>query len=321
MVLTVFLSTICQAQIDFKSHHQSSLEAQRAFSKQDYSEALAYYKTAFEVNGAIRPIDYLNAALCAAELNNETACSQYIEASIQNEKLSEKTILNQSENELYKKCAAKTVASYDIYLEQFYENLANKAMYFKIEKLLYRDQFSRKLSDYYLNLSEEEKEIAFEALLQPPGTIDSLSRAKYKQILFPEVDEDLDAYQTKIIQFTDSLNVREFMEITEKYGYQSEGWLLLWHQRGSYGEDNWVWNYFKPLIDQEIKAGNISPAFWAMFEDILAISKTGQSVYGYHPGKVNSTTVNDKRQEIGLPKLTEAEINQRNNNPYGGSTF
>lgn len=184
-----------------------------------------------------------------------------------------------------------------------------------------RDQFSRKLSDFHLGITDEEKEIAYEGYMKSQKKEDSLARKKYKAILFPKVNENYTAYQNQITRFTDSLNIREFMKITKEFGYQKEGWLLLWHQRGTYGEDNWVWEYFKPLIDTEIKEGKITPSFWAMFEDLTSIRKTGESIYGYHPGEVDPLKVNKKRREIGLPILTKEEINNRNNNPYGGSTF
>jgi len=82
-----------------------------------------------------------------------------------------------------------------------------------------------------------------------------------------------------------------------------------------------VWNYFKPMIDQEIAEGKVAPFYWAIFEDITSIYKTGKSIYGYHPGQVDAISVNESRQSIGLPLLTQDEINERNNNPYGGRTF
>ena len=120
---------------------------------------------------------------------------------------------------------------------------------------------------------------------------------------------------------TDSLNIRELMDITTSSGWQEEAWLLLWHQRGTYGKNNWVWNYFKPLINKEIEQGKLPKSFWAMFEDFKASLKTGVSVYGYRPGKVDEKNVNANRKKIGLPMLTKEEITERNNNPYGGRVF
>ena len=73
----------------------------------------------------------------------------------------------------------------------------------------------------------------------------------------------------------DSLNVDRLMEITNEYGWQEKAWLILWHQRGTYGEDNYVWNYFKPLIDKEIDEGKISRNFWAPFDQFNKMMKTG----------------------------------------------
>ncbi|MGF1556606.1 hypothetical protein [Paucihalobacter sp.] len=44
----------------------------------------------------------------------------------------------------------------------------------------------------------------------------------------------------------DSLNIKRLIEITKDYGWQNKGWIILWHQRGTYGKSNYVWNFFKP---------------------------------------------------------------------------
>ena len=57
------------------------------------------------------------------------------------------------------------------------------------------------------------------------------------------------------------------MAITKEYGWQKKAWIILWHQRGNHDEDNYVWNYFRPLINKEIEEGKISRSFWKPFDE------------------------------------------------------
>jgi hypothetical protein len=50
-------------------------------------------------------------------------------------------------------------------------------------------------------------------------------------------------------------------------GIEQEREIILWHQRGNYEQDHYVWNYFRPLINKEIEAGKISRNFWIPFEN------------------------------------------------------
>ena len=78
-----------------------------------------------------------------------------------------------------------------------------------------------------------------------------------------------------LMRKVDSLNVARLMEITAKHGWQERAWIILWHQRGSYGEDHYVWNYFKPLIDKEIEEGKLSRTFWRPFEQFKEMEESG----------------------------------------------
>lgn len=108
---------------------------------------------------------------------------------------------------------------------------------------------------------------------------------------------------------TDSSNVARLIEITEKYGWQKKGWLILWHQRGSFDQANWIWNYFRPIINQEIENGNIRKSFWAQFEEFKNVYENGYQEYGLYPKNfdtyplLNVETVDRKRDSIVLPPL------------------
>jgi len=107
----------------------------------------------------------------------------------------------------------------------------------------------------------------------------------------------------------DSLNIMELIEITEKYGWQDKSWLLLWHQRGKYQEDNYVWSYFRPLIDSLIAEGQIRPDYWSRYEDEKLMFSKGVQKYGTYWNNYddypveNVETIDELRNEVGLPPL------------------
>jgi len=50
------------------------------------------------------------------------------------------------------------------------------------------------------------------------------------------------------ISRVDSLNITRLIEITKKYGWQDEGWLILWHQRDTYGKETAnLWLIFESI--------------------------------------------------------------------------
>lgn len=111
----------------------------------------------------------------------------------------------------------------------------------------------------------------------------------------------------------DFRNVLDLIEFAKKHGYQKGMWLLLWHQRGSYGEQNFIWDFFKPFINEEIKKGNVSSNFWCIFDDFYSFKNTGKQIYGeFDQGKVNKDTVNLMRKKVNLPPLTDKQIDEIN---------
>ena len=321
ILILLFTGLSAIAQIDFTKHQELLLNAHRAKSNNELEKALHLYEEAFHIHDDNTIAEYINAALVAAKLNNEKSCLKWIEQAIVVQKAEQKFIREFSTLELYQKSANSVLLRYDDLLKQHYQRIENYAIYSQVQALVNRDQFTRKLQEYHLQISEEEQQEAYEGFIKSQAAKDSVARKKYQAILWPKVDEKIQDHQWRVMRYTDSLNIVKLMEITKKHGWQSQADILLWHQRGSYVQENWVWNYFKPLIDQEIKLGRIAPFFWAKYEDISSIRKTGKSIYGYHPGRVDPKTVNIKRKEIGLPLLTEDEIAHRNKNPRGGRVF
>ena len=58
---------------------------------------------------------------------------------------------------------------------------------------------------------------------------------------------DMEGADRETVQKVDSTNILRLMDITKEHGWQRRGWLILWHQRGSYEEQNYVWGFFQTL--------------------------------------------------------------------------
>jgi hypothetical protein len=159
------------------------------------------------------------------------------------------------------------IENYNKYRQIYFSNLKNIDIYFEIEELVNRDQFSRKLEDYYTNRSEEENSLAFNNLIKAQNENDTLLIKKYQKILYPKINKDRNIIYNTIIKNVDKLNIERLMEITKKYGWQERAWLILWHQRGNHDEDNYVWNFFRPIINKEIEEGKLSRSFWKPFDN------------------------------------------------------
>lgn len=148
----------------------------------------------------------------------------------------------------------------------------------------------------------------------------------FKNLAHPEIYREIDSMFIKDKKVrknggdmvkSDSLNINRLIEITKKYGWQSRGaWTILWHQRGSYGEDekmqvykpsldsliaigklpkdywatyeaekpervkNGAWSFFKPYIDNQIANGKMRKDFWARYEDEKSIIVRRTQIYG-----------------------------------------
>lgn len=152
---------------------------------------------------------------------------------------------------------------YNHYRQQYFSGKENIDVFLEILALYEKDQLVRKTEDYFTNYSEEELTEARKQFVEAQEKGDKVKLEVYKKILFPNVE---DKYSDLMVRVDDS-NIKRLIEITKKYGWQPKAWLLLWHHRSSYQENNFVWNHFIPLINKEIEQGKISRTFWKPFED------------------------------------------------------
>jgi len=118
------------------------------------------------------------------------------------------------------------------------------------------------------------------------------------------INNDRDNYSDELKK-VDDYNINRLIEITRKHGWIDRAWILLWHQRGAYNTDNYIWNHFKPLIDNSIKEGKIKKGFWANFEDNYHYNKTQKQKYGTYVNLDidDIENVDKRRYELNLPPL------------------
>lgn len=111
----------------------------------------------------------------------------------------------------------------------------------------------------------------------------------------------------------DSTNIARLKEITLKYGWEKRAWVLLWHHRGSYNENDFVWNFFKPYLQKEIEKDEVDKDFFVDFEELYACKHDFQAPAIYKLGGLGRTSVNQtylditnldkRRKSVGLPPL------------------
>lgn len=182
-------------------------------------------------------------------------------------------------------------------------------------KMIYFSKYGN--LDAYLEmelLQEKDQVFRYVPYIQDDFSDEELM--KFKQ-LYPHFDKINEKEIDKGFILQDFRNISDLIEYAKKFGYQKGMWLLLWHQRGNYGENNFIWDFFKPFINEEIKKGNVPSHFWCVFDDFLSFKNTGEQIYGeYEFGKINKAIVNTKRKEVNLPPLTDEQIDAINNRVY-----
>jgi tetratricopeptide (TPR) repeat protein len=224
-------------------------------------------------------------------------------SSLENFKQAFKILPNDSEDDYFYAAAAALNLNNDSEAEKLIiESIelinASKNYFLNFEE--FNSFRSKKLFETISNNYEEYQKTFFKNLSHPEI---------YKEIetLFRK-DQEVRNNGNSMIE-TDEKNINRLIEITKKYGWQKKGWIILWHQRGTYGENNNVWSFFKPYIDQQIKEGKMRKYFWARFEDEKSIQKNGKQLYGEYWSQytewpiIDIENVDKRRESVGLPPL------------------
>lgn len=277
LFLLLISSSICFAQTKYDRHEKLISEAYKLKNSGDYDKAILTYGKALEVLIPNSSTPYFNAAECALQLDNPTLADKWIRKGVsqggaQMEYLRKyQGFKDIQDADFYK----RIISDYNSLRQEYFSTLENIDVYLEIEELTARDQFVRHADLYLAGYSNQDYQNAGDGFRKAQAEKDSVAFEKYKKILFMEGQEEHENTVSELMRRVDSLNVARLMEITKEYGWQERAWIILWHQRGTYGQDNYVWNYFKPLINKEIEEGKLSRSFWGPFDQFKKMMDTG----------------------------------------------
>jgi hypothetical protein len=254
------------------------------FYKKDYKLATKKFKEAFKIHKANDSYDILNAAASGFKSGDNKFARKKVIESITKYAAPKDFVL---EYDKYKDFNSDLIfkeieKNYDFYINEYFRNLKNPHAYFEVQKLVEKDQNIRNLSNDIKNRIKHDKKNMWK--------LDSI-------------------FNTKMVE-VDLETTKSLIELTKKYGYQDNAWLILWHQRGpEYKDGNTeFWKYFKPVIEKEIQNGKLHESFFGQFDDENEL-RNGKQIYGYYLFQVQMYPIADienvdyKRKKIGLPPL------------------
>ncbi len=277
LLLLLIISFFSYGQTKYDNFDKLISEANSLRNDENCERAILKYKSALDILTPNSSTPFFNLAECALKLENNKLADEWIRKGIakggaQMEYLRKyKGFTEIQESEFYK----KIVSDYKKLRQDYFSSIDDIDLYLKVEVLTSRDQFVRKTGMYLDGYSEVDYQNAGEAFFKAQRENDTVKAKELKKIVFHKTKDKYKETTSELMQKTDSLNIARLMEITEKHGWQERAWIILWHQRGTYGEDNYVWNYFKPLIDKEIEDGKLSRNFWSAFDQFKERMKRG----------------------------------------------
>lgn len=290
LLLILLIPILGFSQTKYDQHDELISQANKLKKKSNYEQAISKYKSALDILIPNSSTPFFNVAECALKLNKTELADTWIRKGIakggaQMEYLRKYDGFSEIQDaDFYK----KILTDYNSLRQQYFSTIENIDIYLEIEELVARDQFVRKIDDYISGRTEEDIEKAMNGYREAKKNNDSIAIKKYRDLLFPKPNKEYQELQRELMKKVDSLNVDRLMEITKKHGWQERAWLILWHQRGNHDEDNYVWNYFRPLINKEIEEGKLSRSFWYAFDqfkEMMDSGKTGTIQIGEKPKK------------------------------------
>lgn len=269
IIIFILIFSKNYAQTKYDIFDKLIIEADSLKNNENYKHALEKYSEALNILIPNSSTPFFDAAFISIKLNNKKNAKKWIIKGIEKggAKLDYLKNYEGFAGVQTEKYYLEIIENYNQYRQIYFSKLENIDIYLEVEQLVQRDQFVRKLEDYYTNLNEEQYKFAFDNLIRAQNEKDTISIEKYKKIIFPKIDKERSLIYNKIIHNVDNLNIERLIEITKEYGWQERAWLILWHQRGNHDEDNYVWNYFRPLINKEIEEGKLSRSFWKPFDN------------------------------------------------------
>ena len=277
LLLLLIITSFTFGQTKYDNFDKLISEANNLRNNEDCQQAISKYISALEILTPNSSTPFFNLAECALKLKNENLADKWIRKGIaqggaQMEYLRKYEGFSQIQNDKFYQAIIK---DYNSLRQSYFSTLKNIDIYLEIEELTARDQFVRKIDDYINGRTEKDMDEAMKGFLEAQKNNDTIAEKKYQKLIFPEPNKEYQKLQNELMRKVDSLNIDRLMEITKEYGWQERAWIILWHQRGTYGEDNYIWNFFKPLINKEIEEGKLSRNFWGSFEQFKSMLENG----------------------------------------------
>lgn len=249
--------------------------------KKDYKKSSILFKKAFSYHSADDSYDLLDAAASALYNGENDLSEKYIIEAITDHKAPLEFIMGYKKFESFKNNSffKELPNQYDAYFNGFYAKRKNLQAYLDADLLMEKDQMIRNIYDDLEKNTEKTK--ANESLIQN---------------LFSRLDDK---------------NAQELIDLTKKNGYQERAWIILWHKRLSFNDKNDLfWQFFKPVINQEIKEGRQHKSFFVAFEEINEMIFNKKQIYGRFPQMYMENPIADiknvdkLREDVGLPPLS-----------------
>lgn len=249
--------------------------------KKDYKKSSILFKKAFNFHSADDSYDLLDAAASALYNGENDLSEKYIIEAITDHKAPLEFIMGYKKFESFKNNSffKELPNQYDAYFNGFYAKRKNLQAYLDADLLMEKDQMIRNIISDLDNNAEETKVT--------------------KKLIYNELDK------------VDEKNAQELIELTKKYGYQDRAWVLLWHHRDELNDEKSnFWQFFKPVINQEIKDGKLHKSFFASFEDDNYMTFHQKQKYGLFPQMYMENPIADiknvdqLREDVGLPPLS-----------------
>lgn len=285
--LAFFLQIVKAQDLDAESKFTVSQNyvclARLELHSKNFSKANEYFSKAFKLHDALDSYQVLDAAASALQVNNKELFKKYVTESITHYKapldfiLEYDKFVNYKNNDFLKSLAS----NYDQLLNQYYTNKKDLAAFIEVSVLVEKDQVARQLIN---DFQDEYKS----------------SQTKINKEAFD-----------KMLKKTDDENVRKLIDLTKKYGFQDYSWLILWHHRISFNDENdTFWQYFKSVIKEEIKKGNLHKSYLASFADVNETIWKEKQIYGtlFQYPIANVKDVDSLRDSVGLPPLLYDQI-------------
>jgi tetratricopeptide (TPR) repeat protein len=267
-LLLLIISSFSYGQTKYDKHDRLISEANNLRKDGNYEQAIVKYQNALEILIPNSSTPFFNLAECALKLDNLTLTDEWIRKGVsvggapKSYLENYKVFTDIKNHEFYK----KIVLDYNQLRQKYFSSIDDIDLYLEIEELTSRDQFVRKTGMYLDGYSEIDYQNAGDAFFKAKRENDTVKAKELEKIVFHKTKDKYKETTSKLMQKVDSLNIARLMEISKKHGWQERAWVILWHQRGTYGEDNYIWNYFKSLIDKEISEGKLSRNFWNPFD-------------------------------------------------------